>query len=62
MKLLNREDLIEARRLLLFAEEKLKWVKDVITSVDEEFQQVLIGKKNQLFGLTYNNLGVLEKL
>lgn len=46
------------------AEVTLKVVKDVsksFTSQDLDFQKDLKDKRNQLLGLTYNNLGCVER-
>ena len=50
--------------MLKHAEEKLKLVQEVATSVtcfNKFLTWTLIQARNRLFGLTYNNLGCIEK-
>jgi hypothetical protein len=47
----------------MHAEEKIRLVKDVASSVPNNLplSKALLSLRNQLFGLTYNNLGCVEQ-
>jgi len=64
MEQLRKNNYNEARRLLLQAESTLKMAKGVaqsVTPLSQDLSNNIYEKRKQFLGLTYNNLGCVER-